>query len=864
MKKFVFAVALATLIGSLPVTAAYAATPSWPNVTQQLSRDRVVPGSPLEHLIRDNQDFQKLHKAELTDTLGIPPWLRVYWRKAHPDFVYSAADPTGGYPRVINEIHEWMLAHQDLVPGLPDPDVKPPLVKTIIGSNLRISGAQIKPRSESDIRMNYWNTLKIIAASNNITAGGHQGQYYSTDGGLTWGQTTLPFTGTDTFHSDPTVDWTSDGTAWSTTIGIDAGSNLRMRSYKSIDNGVTWTFDNTFSTGVDNDKQMIWVDHSATSIHPNYLYAIWHNGAPVYMNRRTGPAGVWGAPILVSGAETTGTGIGGDVKTNSFGDAFGAWPDTGSQGIYIVKSTDGGATYSAPTLVATTYNAYDIGVPSFNSRRALIYVTLGAYRKGGLLPKNEVYATWTDLSGAAGCNSDAFEPGASVASNCKTRIWFARSTNGGTTWSAPIMTNNQAGKNDQYNQWMVVDETNGAIGLIYYDTVADAGRKKTDVWYQTSFDGGVTWAAALKVTTAMTDETIAGADAGNQYGDYNSLSAYSRVLFPSWTDRRSLAKEEIWTAKIQEPKTDVWIKDKPWDTGAEPDPATAANNMWESEDIWVRNDPSAGPHQNPEFGQPNYIHATVRNRSTTVDGINVPVEFYWANASAGLVWPTNWHYIATGYTVPSTIPAVSTATAEATVVWSPAGTGHYCLIARIATAQDPMTNTETSDVNYNTRYNNNIAWKNVNVVNLVAIHVVPVRVLVHNILPEPRVLNLRVRERPVAGQERKEPFITRARLTVDLGADLGKRWQASGGRGAGIRALDEKTIEITDPTQAYIAVPFGPDEEFDIGLTFEDMGKPVQTADKSVSYEIEIVQEDAEKGGLQGGVVYQIEALPVE
>jgi hypothetical protein len=65
-----------------------------------------------------------------------------------------------------------------------------------------------------------------------------------------------------------------------------------------------------------------------------------------------------------------------------------------------------------------------------------------------------------------------------------------------------------------------------------------------------SSDGGATWQPAVKVTTAMTDETVAGADSGNQFGDYNSLSGYANAFFPSWTDRRNNAKEEIWTAKV--------------------------------------------------------------------------------------------------------------------------------------------------------------------------------------------------------------------------------------------------------------------------------------------------------------------------
>jgi len=148
----------------------------------------------------------------------------------------------------------------------------------------------------------------------------------------------------------------------------------------------------------------------------------------------------------------------------------------------------------------------------------------------------------------------ANEPGTNAASTCKTRIWFARSTDGGTTWSAKKMLNNQPSLNDQYNQAMAVDPVTGALGIIYYDTVADPARLKTDVWYQSSFDAGVTWSTPTKITTAQTDETAATANAGNQYGDYNGISGFNSIFFPSWTDRRNNAKEEIWTAKIVDRK----------------------------------------------------------------------------------------------------------------------------------------------------------------------------------------------------------------------------------------------------------------------------------------------------------------------
>jgi hypothetical protein len=540
---------------ALPATAQETASHGWPTLTEQLEAADARPGTAFAALIAANQDFTILDAGEIRDGVRIPFWLRVNWRRHHPEMVYSAADPTGGYPLVLKEAYEWMRSHQDLKVGPGNAEGEIELddeeKSATVSGELRISGAQSAPRSESDIRVNYWDPTKIVGASNNISGSGSQAQFYSTNGGTSWGQSSLAVqTGLgDAFHSDPTVDWTSDGTAWSTTIGINsAGSILRMRSYKSVDNGATWTFDATFSGSQSStDKQIMWTDHSNSSPFKDNIYVCWHNGTPAFTNRRTGPAGSWQTALQISGAESTGTAIGCDVKTNSFGDVFNFWPTTSNRRVFVTKSTNGGVSYGAKVQIAQMFDGFDIGVPSFASRRALIYVSAGAYRTA---TKDLVYATWTDLTGAAGCTAPANEPGSNVASTCKTRIWFSRSTNGGTSWSAPVMINNQASLNDQYNQWMVVDETTGALSVIYYDTVADAGRKKSDIWYQSSFDDGASWFPAVKVTSAQTDETIAGADSGNQYGDYNGLSGYAGLFFPSWTDRRNAAKEEIWTAKV--------------------------------------------------------------------------------------------------------------------------------------------------------------------------------------------------------------------------------------------------------------------------------------------------------------------------
>ena len=524
---------------------------AWPTLREQLARDGVNPRSALVALIRENQDFDMLRPEEARDGLGLPPWLRVYWRKKHPEGTFSGADPTGGYPRVLLHIHKWMIRHQYLRPWrssaqavISRPD------EEIIGSNVRISGSQIAPRNESDIRVNYQNPLQIIAAANASDLVGTQAQFHSSDGGRTWSQARLPLAaGTeDSLHSCPAVDWTSVGTAWAMTIGIDAAElTLQLRAYRSADGGGTWTFDGTVSgrqTAV--DREAMWVDHSPTSPYQDTIYAIWHNNRPVYVGRRTGPGGTWQPPVQVSGPETPGTGVGGDIKTNSAGDVFAFWPDTISRRLLVAKSTDGGATFAAPVTVARTLGAYEIAVPSCASRGALIALSAGAYRTA---TKNYVYAVWVDMAGGAAQLAPPQAPGTDASSPCTSRIWFTRSGNGGLTWEPPRMINNQVTLNDQFNPRLAVDEATGQLLVVYYDTLNDPARRATDLWCQTSFDDGATWSVALRVTSAQTDETAAGADAG-QYGDTIGLSTHGGTSWPSWTDRRGGGPEEIWTADI--------------------------------------------------------------------------------------------------------------------------------------------------------------------------------------------------------------------------------------------------------------------------------------------------------------------------
>jgi hypothetical protein len=103
------------------------------------------------------------------------------------------------------------------------------------------------------------------------------------------------------------------------------------------------------------------------------------------------------------------------------------------------------------------------------------------------------------------------------------------------------------------------------------------------------------------------------------------------------------------------------MQDTPADTGVEPNPDTGP--LWVSQDIWVRNAPDPGyqpypftegsppwtlpPNQNPVYrdplkSTPNYVYVQVRNHSTSASSGTERLRLYWAKASTGLSWPTQW------------------------------------------------------------------------------------------------------------------------------------------------------------------------------------------------------------------------------
>jgi hypothetical protein len=99
-----------------------------PSIEEQLERATAPKGSALEKVIRENQDFALLAPEELTDNYPIPLWLRVFWRKQHPEIPMPAKNPGAAYPEVLSQIYRRMVANPNQAwgPGATTETTTPP------------------------------------------------------------------------------------------------------------------------------------------------------------------------------------------------------------------------------------------------------------------------------------------------------------------------------------------------------------------------------------------------------------------------------------------------------------------------------------------------------------------------------------------------------------------------------------------------------------------------------------------------------------------------------------------------------------------------------------------------------------------
>ena len=186
---------------------------------------------------------------------------------------------------------------------------------------------------------------------------------------------------------------------------------------------------------------------------------------------------------------------------------------------------------------------------------------------------------------------------------------------------------------------------------------------------------------------------------------------------------------------------DLFIRDFVGDTGD-----SGPQALSQSPDIIVRESPAADPAVRYGPGNPaasgilpanvqgvgdHYVYVRVSNRGA-MNACNVKARVYWSETST-LADPTSWNLIGEttawhagglSHTTDNVLAGETLAVSEP-IVWHGAGVdpgpGHYCFIAIAESALDPLP-TPTSLGDYDAfvqfvRDNNNVAWRNFNIVN---------------------------------------------------------------------------------------------------------------------------------------------------
>jgi len=477
------------------------------------------------------RDLAFLSPNESEAIIAIPAFYRVEMRKANPNLPKSGP---GQYPRSALQgflakyqgyevngtrhmaVNRTETGRYEILSTRQSSDQSPNFLS---GNEKRVTtpaGA-----SESAVAINPANTNIVIAGTNGPGSG--QKMWRSTDGGLTW---SAPIALANTC-CDPTVAWSPNGaTGYAGALSTVVGGGTNVLFYRSTDQGASWVLTKTLSTGNVSDKEYMHVDNYASSPNVGNIYMAWHENNVQKFSRSADGGTTWLASNLT--IDSASRGIGSDLMSDKAGAVYFAFPTTSggsnAKQIRISKSTNGGTSFAAAVTAATLNADFDFPIPAMESRRAFVYVSCQADTTAGSFG-NRLYCAYTDTNTAENNNT---------ATANHSVIKVIRSSDGGATWTGSY--GHETGNIstvDRFNQWLSVDNQ-GRVFVAYYDTRNSTNRTGADLYYSVSTDGGVTFSAGTRLTSA-TSKNITDP---NEWGDYNGMDMVMNDIMAIYTDNR--------------------------------------------------------------------------------------------------------------------------------------------------------------------------------------------------------------------------------------------------------------------------------------------------------------------------------------
>jgi hypothetical protein len=358
----------------------------------------------------------------------------------------------------------------------------------IVGDAANETSIAVDPTDRNRMAIG-WRQFNTI--NNNFRQAGYG---FTTNGGQTW---TFPgVIEPGVFRSDPVLDTDKDGNFFYNSLAVDPTYFCDV--FKSSTGGSLWG-NKTYAQG--GDKQWMTIDKTdGPGTGHNYSY--WNSSfsvcSPDFFTRSTDGGVSFENCISIPSDPYWGT-----LVVNSDGELF-VGGSIGSD-FLVAKSTN--AQISGQNIIWDMTTVVDLdGSVSFGggpNPGGLLGQTLIAVDTSNGLYHGNVYLL---CSVNRHSNSDPLD------------VMFARSTDGGVTWSSPIKVNDDPGTSAY--QWFGTMSVapNGRIDVVWLDTRDNSGSNISALYYSNSMDAGATWSTNERLSDFFNSHV--GWPQQNKMGDY--------------------------------------------------------------------------------------------------------------------------------------------------------------------------------------------------------------------------------------------------------------------------------------------------------------------------------------------------------
>jgi hypothetical protein len=356
------------------------------------------------------------------------------------------------------------------------------------------------------------------------------GWAWSTNGGLTW---TFPgVLDAGVFRSDPVLAADAEGTFYY--LGVLTNSNYHCDLFRSTNGGMSWQ---SLGQALGGDKPWLVSDTTSGPGRGN-LYQAWSpwynyaNDVNAIFSRSTDGGQSWLTARSIPRLPYWGTlAVGPAGEVYMFG-----WD--GSV-FWVNRSTDAWNRAVTPTFDLTT---------QVNLGGGLIYGD-AAVNPVGLLGQ-----PWIAVDRSSGPTRGNLYVLCTVSGTGNpANVMFARSTDGGQTWSAPRRLNDDSPTANAYHWFGTLSVApNGRIDACWNDTRSDPSQTRSQLYYACSQDAGLTWSTNCALTSPF-NHTL-GYPVQQKMGDYLgmvSLDAAACIAYAATLN----GEEDIYFACVELPLT---------------------------------------------------------------------------------------------------------------------------------------------------------------------------------------------------------------------------------------------------------------------------------------------------------------------